>query len=67
MNNVEGYIWEWTTEVPQYKNGDRGMFCGGSAVGSTSWDIASYRIGHYSATVDTHSDVDFRLASLHCE
>ncbi len=61
MNHVKGKIWEWTTEVPQYKNGDRGQLRGGSADCNTLWDIVSCRYGHNSATVYTGWTAGFRL------
>ena len=47
--DVAGNVWEWTTEVPTYGNGNNRVLRGGSANGSGSVDLASSRNGDYSA------------------
>ncbi len=62
MNNVIGYIWEWTTEVPQ-SNETNGQAQGGCA-NNASGNVASYRLGANSATLNTHWCIGFRPVLL---
>ncbi len=55
---------KWTTEVPQYRNNENGMICGGSAPCPSSSNLASYRLGINSATVNTDYNVGFRLVLI---
>ncbi len=61
VRDVEGNIQEWTTEVPQYNNGDRGQLYGGGTLHNGSSEFASFRRGDHSATVHTDRTIGFCL------
>ncbi len=60
INDIVRNVWEWTTEVPQYKN--ENLIARGASVQSPgSSYLASYRGGNGFATLTVYYDVGFHL------
>ncbi len=58
--DVAGNVWEWTTEVPTYGNGNNRVRRGGSAYDSGFVYLDSYCDGAFSAGV-CNWGIGFRL------
>lgn len=59
--DVAGNVWEWTTEVPQYADGENAVIRGGSAHHDGSIRVATYRSGGNPVAVNASCGLGFRM------